>query len=76
MLYATRYLGLSERITVHAFDSFEGMPPPRGDGDRDLIADNPFCEGEFRGRYEGGRRVLRGPLSQPRASTRATSRRR
>src|ERR1700751_1302344 len=26
LLYATRYLGLEERIEVHTFDSFEGMP--------------------------------------------------
>ncbi|MBV8740895.1 MAG: hypothetical protein JOZ12_03875, partial [Sinobacteraceae bacterium] len=26
LLYATRYLRLEKRITVHTFDSFEGMP--------------------------------------------------
>jgi hypothetical protein len=51
MLYATRYLGMEDRVTVHAFDSFEGMPAPHGAGDRDLVTDNPFVEGEFRGRY-------------------------
>src|ERR1700736_5068052 len=26
LLYATRFLGLEDRVTVHGFDSFEGMP--------------------------------------------------
>jgi hypothetical protein len=51
MLYAAKYLGMEDRVVVHAFDSFEGMPPARGAADSDLIADNPFVEGEFRGRY-------------------------
>ena len=28
MLYAIRYHSMEDRVTAHAFDSFEGMPPP------------------------------------------------
>lgn len=52
MLYATKYLGMADRVMVHAFDSFEGMPPPQSERDRDLVSRNDWVEGEFRGRYE------------------------
>jgi hypothetical protein len=52
MLYATKYLGMADRVIVHTFDSFEGMPAPRDERDRDLVAANDWVEGEFRGRYE------------------------
>lgn len=52
MLYATEYLGMGDRIMVHGFDSFEGMPAPQDARDQDLIAENPWVEGEFQGNYE------------------------
>jgi hypothetical protein len=51
MLYATKYLGMDDRVQVHAFDSFEGMPPARDVRDLDLTTDDSWVEGEFRGRY-------------------------
>lgn len=52
MLYATRYLGMEDRVTVHAFDSFEGMPAPRDEKDIDLVSGDSFVEGEFRGHHD------------------------
>ena len=52
MLYATRYLGMDDRVWVHAFDSFEGMPPARDLKDLDLVSDDSWVQGEFRGRYK------------------------
>src|SRR5207249_5957248 len=44
MLYATKYLGMADRVVVHTFDSFEGMPAPRDERDRDLVAANDWVE--------------------------------
>jgi len=52
LLYATRYLRMEDRITVHTFDSFEGMPPPKDDRDREWTTGDDWVSGEFRGRYE------------------------
>ncbi len=52
MLYATRYLALEDRVTVHTFDSFEGMPPAVDAKDLDLVGGDSWAPGEFRGRYE------------------------
>jgi hypothetical protein len=52
LLYATRYLGLEDRIAVHTFDSFEGMPPPADERDREWIGGDDWAPGEFKGRYE------------------------
>ena len=51
LLYATRYLGLEERIQVHTFDSFEGMPTSADVRDREWVAGDDWVPGEFRGRY-------------------------
>jgi len=51
LLYATRYLGLEDRIEVHTFDSFEGMPAPHDARDREWICGDDWKQGEFRGRY-------------------------
>ncbi len=51
LLYATRYLGLQQRIEVHTFDSFEGMPAARDARDRDWVGSDDWQPGEFRGRY-------------------------
>ncbi len=52
LLYATRYLKLTDRIVVHTFDSFEGMPAPAGDGDRDWTRGDDWVAGEFKGNYQ------------------------
>jgi hypothetical protein len=52
MLYATKYLNMADRVIVHTFDSFEGMPSPADEKDQDLIANDSWVEGQFRGRYE------------------------
>lgn len=52
MLYATRYLNMADRVVVHTFDSFEGMPPSADERDKDLIARDTWVEGQFKGRYE------------------------
>ena len=52
MLYATRYLKMQDRVMVHGFDSFEGLPPP-DPGDEDLVSHSNFMAGDYRGGYEG-----------------------
>ena len=52
MLYATRYLKMDQRVMVHAFDTFEGMPPAEDEKDEDQIADDGWVEGQFAGQYE------------------------
>jgi hypothetical protein len=51
MLYATKYLKMSDRVMVHGFDSFEGLPP-LDTGDQNLVSDNNFIAGDYRGSYE------------------------
>lgn len=53
MLYATRYLKMEDRVTVHGFDTFEGMPSPRDARDRNLVFNrDEWVEGQFKGEYE------------------------
>ena len=52
LLYATRYLHLEDRIAVHTFDSFEGMPPPVDERDREWMTGDDWVSGQFRGSYE------------------------
>lgn len=52
MLYATKYLHMDDRVIVHAFDSFEGMPAAVDAKDQDLIANDGWVEGQFRGNYK------------------------
>ena len=53
MLYATRYLDLEDRVTVHGFDSFEGMPQPKDRRDIDIIAEREvWVEGQFQGGHD------------------------
>ena len=51
-LYATRYLRVEDRVTVHGFDSFEGMPASDDDRDQDVIADDGWVEGQFAASYD------------------------
>ncbi len=52
LLYAARYLRLEDRVVVHGFDSFEGMPPPADEKDEDWITRDGWVPGQFTGRYE------------------------
>jgi hypothetical protein len=52
LLYATRYLKLTDRVMVHTFDSFEGMPPAADDRDKEWTSDDNWVPGQFKGRYE------------------------
>lgn len=52
MLYATKYLHMDERVIVQAFDSFEGMPAAIDLKDQDMIANDGWVEGQFRGNYK------------------------
>lgn len=53
ILYATKYLGLADRVTVHAFDTFEGLPPAADQRDRNVLwTSDVFFTGQFRGDYE------------------------
>ncbi len=52
MLYATRYLGVEDRVSVHGFDTFGGMSAPVDPSDRDLVADDGWVEGQFQASYQ------------------------
>jgi methyltransferase family protein len=53
MLYATEFLGMADRVTVHAFDTFKGLPPAVDRRDRSVItSQDVFHEGQFQGDYE------------------------
>ncbi len=51
MLYATRYLKLEDQVTVHAFDSFEGLRESTDKEDIGLIS-NDWEKGQFHGNYQ------------------------
>lgn len=51
-LYATRYLDMEDRVTVHGFDSFEGMPEASQAADQDLVANDGWVPGQFKASYE------------------------
>ena len=51
-LYATRYLAMADRITVHGFDTFEGMPKTVDQRDFDLIANDGWVEGQFNADFD------------------------
>jgi hypothetical protein len=50
LLYATRYLQLEDRVTVHGFDSFEGLPATAEPEDRGIVG-NDWIEGAYRASY-------------------------
>lgn len=47
ILFATRYLAMDDRVIVHGFDSFEGMPAPQSRADDDVVTGDGWVEGEF-----------------------------
>lgn len=52
LLYATRYMKLTDRVMVHTFDSFEGMPRAVDERDREWTSDDDWAPGQFKGRFE------------------------
>ncbi|MGH9524516.1 MAG: class I SAM-dependent methyltransferase, partial [Terriglobales bacterium] len=53
LLYATQYLGMSESVTVHGFDSFEGLPETTDPRDSDLSLDGGrWVAGSYRGDFQ------------------------
>ncbi len=52
LLYATRHLRLTDRVMVHTFDSFEGMPAAVDEKDEDWTSGDSWVSGQFKGRYE------------------------
>lgn len=53
ILYATRYVGLDDRVTVHGFDTFEGMPGPEDRSDLNIIRnEEEWFQGQFDGRMQ------------------------
>ena len=53
MLYATHYLGMKNRIKVHGFDTFEGMPDTDALHDKNIVFnDDEWVTGQFEGNYE------------------------
>lgn len=51
-LHATRYLKMEDRIIVHGFDTFEGLPNPANSADYSLLVDGEWRKGHFKGRYD------------------------
>lgn len=51
-LYATRYLGMEDRVIVHGFDTFEGLPEDSGEAEAALVAGDEWVPGHYRGDYE------------------------
>ena len=52
LLFATVYLRMADRVSVHGFDSFEGMPATTDPRDLDYIGNDNWVEGEFRGDFD------------------------
>lgn len=51
-LYAVKYLGMEQRVTVHGFDTFEGIPDAQGSADKGLVGGSGWVAGHFKGQYE------------------------
>ena len=64
MLYATKYLGMADRVTVHAFDTFGGLPAAADRRDQNVVSTSDvFFEGQFQGNYEALDAFCRGRYS-------------
>ena len=52
MLYATKYMHMDQQVTVHGFDTFEGMPDSVDQRDMNVIyGDLEWIEGQMKGEY-------------------------
>jgi hypothetical protein len=53
MLFATKYMGMADRVTVHSFDSFEGLPPAADRRDQNVVTnDEVFAAGQYHGNFQ------------------------
>jgi hypothetical protein len=52
LLFAVKYLRMADRVTVHGFDSFQGMPASNDPKDTDVIVGDSWVAGQFRGDYD------------------------
>lgn len=52
MLYATKYLKMADRVIVHGFDSFEGLPESADITDKNVIAHDSWVQGQFKSNYD------------------------
>jgi hypothetical protein len=51
-LFATRYLGMTDRVMVHGFDTFTGLPEWTDPADQAMVGGDEWIPGMFHGRYE------------------------
>jgi hypothetical protein len=51
-LYAVKYLKMDDRVIVHGFDTFEGMPETFDDKDRNIISNDNWYKGQFKSSFE------------------------
>jgi len=51
-LFAAEYLGLADRVVVHGFDTFEGLPNCNHSADHALVGGEEWTPGTYLGRYE------------------------
>lgn len=52
ILYAVRYMRMENQVTVHGFDTFEGMPEAEGWKDMNLVDGDGWAGGQYRGSYK------------------------
>jgi hypothetical protein len=51
-LFATKYLGMAERVVVHGFDTFTGLPELNNAADDALVRGEEWIPGNYLGRLE------------------------
>jgi Macrocin-O-methyltransferase (TylF) len=51
-LHAAKYLKMDDRVIIHGFDSFEGLPQTDSEGDAALIEGGGWEAGFYRGSYD------------------------
>jgi hypothetical protein len=52
ILYAVRYMKMEDRVTVHGFDTFEGMPEAEDGMDTSLVDGDEWKPGQFRSSHD------------------------
>jgi hypothetical protein len=51
-LFATKYLGMTDRVMVHGFDTFTGLPEWTDPADQAMVGGDEWIPGTYQGRYE------------------------
>lgn len=59
MLYAVRYLKMEDRVVVHGFDTFEGLPDKTSSADHSLVGGG-WSKSNYKGRYDNLSEYCRG----------------